>query len=118
MYQRLSIEAPQYDVSSEGEDRPSDNSNDGEWWPDEVDLNAVTIGNVSIDSKPVATDGARGRYRELTVDTGAGEAVVNPDDWPNVDLKPSKSSVKGQRYVGPGGEKIDNFGRLDGRSSH
>ena len=30
--------------------------------------------------------------------------------WPNVDLKPSKGSVKGQRYVGPGGEKIDNLG--------
>ena len=34
---------------------------------------------------------------------------MNPDDWPNVDLKPSKGSVKGQRYVGPGGEKIDNL---------
>ena len=34
MYQRLPIKAPQYDISSEGEDRPSDNSNDGEWWPD------------------------------------------------------------------------------------
>ena len=37
---------------------------------------------------------------------------MNPDDWPNVDLKPSKGSVKGQRYVGPGGEKIDNLGDL------
>ena len=37
---------------------------------------------------------------------------MNPDDWPNVDLKPSKGSVKGQRYVGPGGEKIDNLGEL------
>ena len=85
MYQRLSIEAPQYDVSSEGEDRPSDNSN-GDLWPDEVDPNAVTIGIMSIDSKSVATDGERGRYREIS---SAGEAVVNPDDWPNVDLKPS-----------------------------
>ena len=105
-------EAPQYDISSEGEDQPSDNSNDGEWWPDEVDLNAVTIGNMSLDGNPVATDGERGRYREITVDSGAGESVVNPDDWPNVDLKPSKGSVKGQRYVGPGGEKMDNLGEL------
>ena len=57
VYQRLPIKAPQYDISSEGEDQPSDNSNDGEWWPDEVDLNAVTIGNMSIDSKLLATDG-------------------------------------------------------------
>ena len=112
VYQCLPIKAPQHDISSEGEDRPSDNSNDGEWWLDEVDLNAVTIGNMSIDSKPVATDGQRGRHRKITVDSGAGESVVNPDDWPNVDLKPSKGSVKGQRYVGPGGEKIDNLGDL------
>ena len=97
VYQRLPIKAPQYDISGEGEDRPSDSSNDGEWGADEVDLNAVTIRKMSIDSKPVATDGERGRYREITVDSGAGESVVNPDDWPNVDLKPSKGSVKGQR---------------------
>ena len=51
-------------------------------------------------------------YREITVDSGVGESVVNPDEWPNVDLKPSKGSMKGQRYVGPGGEKIDNLGEL------
>ena len=74
-------------ISSEGEDRPdeipigvapSDNFSDGEWWPDEVDLNAVTFGNMSIDSKPSATDGDRGRYREITFDSGAGESVVKP----------------------------------------
>ena len=97
--------APPYDISSVGEDRPRDNSNDGECGRDKVGLNAVTNGNISIDSKPVATDGERGRYREITVDSG-----VNPDDWPNVDLKPSKGSLKGQRYVGPGGERIDNLG--------
>ena len=91
VHQRLPVKAPQYGISSEGEDRPSDNSIDGEWWPDEVDLNAVTIGNTSIDSKLVATDGERGRYREIT--------VVDPDDWRNIDLKPSTGSVKGQRYV-------------------
>ena len=37
---------------------------------------------------------------------------MNPDDWPNVDFKPSRGSLKGQRYVGPGGEKIDNLGEL------
>ena len=83
-----------------------------EWLPEEVELNTVTISNMSIDSKPVEIDGKRCRYREITVDSGAGESVVNPDEWPNVDLKPSKGSVKGQRYVGPGCEKIDNFGEL------
>ena len=86
--QRPPMKAPKYDISSEGEDRPSDYSNDGGWEPDEVDLNAVTNGNKSIDSKLVATDGERGRYREITVDSGAGESVVNPAGWPNIDLKP------------------------------
>ena len=76
--------------------------NDEGRWPDEVDLNTVTIGNMSTDSKPVETDGKRGRYREITVDSGAGESVVNPDDWPNVDLKPSKKRViEGKTIRGP-----------------
>ena len=75
-------------------------------------MNAVTIGNMSIDSEPVERDGKRGRYREITVGSGAGESVVNPDGWSNMDLTPSKGSMKGQRIVGPGGEKIDNLGEL------
>ena len=67
---------------------------------------------MTVDSKPGETDGKRGRYREITVHFGAGESVVNPDDWPNVDMKPSKGLVKGQRYAGPGGEKKDNLGDL------
>ena len=101
---------PQYDIFSEEEDQLSNDSNDGELCSDQVDLNTVTIDNMTIDSKSAETDGRRGRYREITVDIGAGESVVNPGDWPSVDLKPSKGSVKGQRYVGPGGEKIDNLG--------
>ena len=90
-------------ASSEGESRPdeipkeadpNDNSDDEEWWPDEVELNAVTIGNMSIDNKLVETDGRRGRYREITVDSGAAESVVSPDDWPYADLKPSQGEVK------------------------
>ena len=91
VYQHQSKKAPQYDISSEGEDRPSDNSDDEEWELDEVDVNAVTIGNMSIDSKLVATDGERGRYREITVDSGAGESVVNPDEWPNIDLNSQRA---------------------------
>ena len=53
---------------------------------------------------------------------------MNTDEWLHVDLKPiqntrrvarrivlhliSKDSVKGQRYVGPGGEKMYNLGEL------
>ena len=108
--QQLPTTAPQCDISSEGEGQPdeipeeaalSSNSNDEEWWPNEVELNAVTIGNMSIDCKPVTTDGRRGRYREITVDSGAGESVVNPNDWPYVDLKSSQGSVKRTTIRGP-----------------
>ena len=57
VYERLPLKAPQYDIFSERDDRLSDNSNDGERGLDEVDLNAVTIGNMYIDSKLVAIDG-------------------------------------------------------------
>ena len=93
LYQRLPSKTPQYDIFSEEEERSSNDSNDEEWCPDEVDLNTVTIDNMTIDSDSRGTDEKRGRYREITV--GAGESVVNPDDWPTVDLKPSKGSVKG-----------------------
>ena len=94
VYQRLSIKAPQYDISSEGEETDRTTTPiDGEWWLDEVDLNAVTICNMSIDSKPGETDGKRGRYREITVDSGAGESVVNTDEWSIVDLTPSKEGL-------------------------
>ena len=70
------------------------------WKPNDLSIakkhRHVTIGNMSICSKPPVTDGERGRCREITVDSGAGEPVES-----------SKGSVKGQRYTGPGGEKID-----------
>ena len=47
------------------------------------------------------TDGKRGRYREITVDSGAGESVVNPDDWPNVDLKTIKGLSERTTIRGP-----------------
>ena len=77
-----------------------------------MDRHTVTTSNKSIDSGLVETDGKRGRYREITVDSRAGESHVNPDDWPSGDLKPSRGSVKGRRHVGPGGVKIDNLGEL------
>ena len=80
--------------------------NDSSDVPDEVDLNTVTIDNMTIDSESRGTDEKRGRYREITVDSGAGESVVNPDDGPNADVKPLKGSVKGQRHVGSRGERL------------
>ena len=37
---------------------------------------------------------------------------MNPVERPYVDLKPSKGSVKGQRYVGLRGEKKDKLAEL------
>ena len=62
--QQLSITAPQYDISREGECRPDEVpievAPSEEWLLDEVELNTVTISNMSIDSKSVETGGERG----------------------------------------------------------
>ena len=66
---------PKHDLSTEGECRPDevqlevapcDNSDD-KWLSDDVELNTVTINNMSIDCKSVETDGKRCRHRELTI---------------------------------------------------
>ena len=47
-----------------------------------------------------------GRYGAFTVGSGTGESFVNTAEWP----RPSKGSLKEQRHVGPGGEKLDRLG--------
>ena len=42
-------------------------------------------------------------FGEITVDSGAGESVINPRDLPDVALEPSAGSRRGQVYLGPGG---------------
>ena len=63
--QHLPITALQYDIPSEGECRPDEVPIEvapcEEWLPEEVELNTVTISNMSIDSKRVETDGKRGQ---------------------------------------------------------
>ena len=82
--QHLPTAAFQDDIPSEGECRPHEVPIEvapcKEWLPEEVELNTVMISNMFIDRKPVETDGKRGRYREITIDCGAGESVVNPDE--------------------------------------
>jgi len=51
-------------------------------------------------------------FGEITVDSGAGESVINPRDLPDVALEPSAGSRRGQVYLGPGGERIPNLGQL------
>ena len=112
MYQRQSKKAPQYDISSERDDRLSDNSDDEEWEPDEVTRTrpqlATCPSTANLSQQTVSEVGTeKSQLTEVL-----GQPAVNPDDWPNIDLKPSNGSVKGQRYVGPEGEKIDNLGDL------
>ena len=112
--QHLPHTAPQYDIPSEGDCRPDEVPIElapcDECLLDEVELNTVTISSMSTNSKPVETDGKRGRHREITADSGAAKSIVSPVKWPIVDQKPSMGSVKGQRYVGPGGEKNEKWG--------
>jgi hypothetical protein len=53
---------------------------------------------------------SHGDRMDITVDSGAGESVVNPLSLPQYPLKPSAGSIRGQKYRGPGGEVIPNQG--------
>ena len=47
-----------------------------------------------------------------TMDSGAGDPVANPDDFPGCVVTESPGSLAGQVYVGPGNEKIPNEGQF------
>ena len=49
---------------------------------------------------------------EVTLDSGAGAPVANPDDFPGCVVTDSPGSLAGQVYVGPGNEKIPNEGQF------
>ena len=51
------------------------------------ELNIVEVGNVGPESDPSVT--------EITVDSGAGESVINPLDLPGIPLQPSAGSKRG-----------------------
>ena len=73
--QLLPNTAHQHDIFGEGEcqldEVPGEVAPCEEWLLDEVELNTLTIRNMSIDGKLVEPDGKRGRHREITVDSSA-----------------------------------------------
>ena len=79
-----------------------DESDFGDGLEDVLELNSTEL-------CPVVSEGG---LCEIMLDSGAGASVINPDDLPGVPVKPSEGSKRGQRYVGPGGEKIANEGEL------
>ena len=52
------------------------------------------------------------RGPDVTVDSGAATSVANPADYPGAKVTPSLASKAGQRFVGPGGDKIKNEGQF------
>ena len=73
-----------------------------------MSLGAVSVANIEFEQRQQQQ--GRGRCHEITVDTGAGESVVSPEEWPAQQVRPSAGSQRGQCYVGPGGERIANMG--------
>ena len=71
-----------------------------------IDLNNVE----SLGSICARAEGLR-EMREITVDSGAGEPVINPEHLPGTDVNPS--SRPGKRYVGPGEEIIPNLSEMN-----
>ena len=71
--------------------------------PDVFELNAFELNTVNAQD---------GEYVEITVDSGAGEAVCSPSHFPGATLVDSPGSLAGQKYIGPSGEEIPNEGQL------
>jgi hypothetical protein len=74
----------------------------------EIDLN-VADDDMDVDGEPKKF---RGKRMDATLDSGAGASVMNPKHAPGYKVEPSPGSIAGQRYVGPGGERIPNEGQL------
>ena len=105
------------DYEGEYEDEYEDDSEDQseDDCADEVldwdgEIAEVTAAMNVLELNAVSED--LGDAMEVTVDSGAGASVANPRDLPGVALRPSAGSLRGQRYVGPGGEVIANIGEL------
>ena len=75
-----------------------------------IELNA-------FDDAMEVDEGQRGTHNikklKLTVDSGAGDSVIDGDQWPNQPKRESEGSRKGRRYVGPGSEVIPNRGEIE-----
>ena len=67
------------------------------------ELNACELDTVHV---------PEGEMIEITVDSGAGEAVCNATHFPGCPLVDSPGSLAGQKYLGPSGEEIPNQGQL------
>ena len=68
-----------------------------------IDINVCEINTV---------DASDGEEIEITVDSGAGEAVCNAKHFPNCPMVDSPGSLAGQKYLGPAGEEIPNEGQI------
>ena len=71
-----------------------------------IELNTIELNDFA------ANDGDVEMFDEVTVDSGAGNSVINPKLLPGDKVKPSAGSRRGQHYVGPGGERIPNLGEF------
>ena len=49
---------------------------------------------------------------EITMDSGAGATVTNPEHFPGCVVTDSPGSLAGQTYIGPAGERIPNEGQF------
>ena len=52
------------------------------------------------------------RGPDLTVDTGAGASVGDPDAFPGVPVVPTEASRRGQKFVAAAGKEIPNLGKI------
>ena len=81
---------------------------------DDADLDDVVdcfpLGDDDDDYDP-GRDGLE-RGIDITVDSSAGAPVANRKHFPGVVVADSESSLRGQKFMGPGGDLIPNRGQM------
>ena len=68
----------------------------------DVDICAVSIDKTFVGRRLSA---------DITVDSGAGKSVMNPDAVPEYMLQESQGQIQGQHFLGAGGERLPNMGQ-------
>ena len=74
-------------------------------------LNRSPIPSI-VDLCPVSVDDAlvgRRLSYDITVDSGAGKSVMNPDAIPEYPVQESPGQAQGQYFFGAGGERLPNL---------
>ncbi len=69
-----------------------------------INVTRNKIKGIEMEEEPL------GRWLEMTVDSGAANHVISKRVFPEYETRPSEGSLRGQRFVAAGGQRLENEG--------